>query len=172
MKTVTITEQTKIDEVIRSCQFCFVAVADIDATPYVFPMNFGYQDGILYLHSGPQGRKTDILEKNPKICISFCANASLYYTAEQIACTYLMQTKSVIIDGQVEFIADDAEKIRIMNIIMAHYTAKTDFQYSDPAIKNVRVWKVQPTQVTCRFLGVPHREAMQLEKTQHIKKNV
>lgn len=45
MKTVTITEQTKIDEVIRSCQFCFVAVADVDATPYVFPMNFGYQDG-------------------------------------------------------------------------------------------------------------------------------
>lgn len=172
MKTVTITEQPKIDEVIRSCQFCFVAVADVDATPYVFPMNFGYRDGILYLHSGPQGRKTDILEKNPKVCISFCANASLYYTAEQIACTYLMQTKSVIIDGQVEFIADDAEKIRIMNIIMAHYTAKTDFQYSDPAIKNVRVWKVQPTQVTCRFLGVPHREAMQLEKTQHIKKNV
>ncbi len=169
MKTVTITEQPKIDEVIRSCQFCFVAVADVDATPYVFPMNFGYRDGILYLHSGPQGKKTDILEKNPKVCISFCANASLYYTAEQIACTYLMQTKSVIIDGQVEFIADDAEKIRIMNIIMAHYTAKTDFQYSAPAIKNVRVWKIQPTQVSCRFLGVPHLEAIKLEKAQHNK---
>ena len=56
-----------------------------------------------------------------------------------------------------------------MNIIMAHYTAKTDFQYSDPAIKNVRVWKVQPTQVTCRFLGVPHLEAIKLEKAQHNK---
>ena len=66
MKTVTITEQTKIDEVIRSCQFCFVAVADVDATPYVFPMNFGYRDGILYLHSGPQGKKNRYTRKKSK----------------------------------------------------------------------------------------------------------
>ncbi|HPZ10348.1 MAG TPA: pyridoxamine 5'-phosphate oxidase family protein [Candidatus Eremiobacteraeota bacterium] len=83
MKTVTITEQTKIDEVIRSCQFCFVAVADVDATPYVFPMNFGYRDGILYLHSGPQGRKTDILEKNPCFFEAYYNLGLLYYNKNE-----------------------------------------------------------------------------------------
>lgn len=31
--------------------FASVGMADTDGTPYVLPMNFGYKDGVIYLHS-------------------------------------------------------------------------------------------------------------------------
>ncbi len=35
--------------------------------PYVIPMNFGYQDNYIYLHSAREGRKLDILRNNDKV---------------------------------------------------------------------------------------------------------
>lgn len=50
MKTLVHTDKAKIEEIIRKCDVCYVGFADTDGTPYVLPMNFGYQDGVVYLN--------------------------------------------------------------------------------------------------------------------------
>ncbi len=52
MKTITITDPTQIEEIIRKCPYCIVGITDLEGNPYAVPMNFAYQDGVIYLHSG------------------------------------------------------------------------------------------------------------------------
>ena len=55
MKTIAITDAAEIEAIIRKCPYCTVGITDPEGNPYVVPMNFAYRDGIIYLHSGPEG---------------------------------------------------------------------------------------------------------------------
>ena len=55
MKTLVHTDKELIEETIKKCDICYVGLADTDGTPYVLPMNFGYRDGVIYLHSAQEG---------------------------------------------------------------------------------------------------------------------
>ena len=66
MKTITITDPTQIEEIIRKCPYCIVGITDLEGNPYAVPMNFAYQDGVIYLHSGPEGSKVEMVTKHPQ----------------------------------------------------------------------------------------------------------
>jgi nitroimidazol reductase NimA-like FMN-containing flavoprotein (pyridoxamine 5'-phosphate oxidase superfamily) len=149
MKTIVHTERGTMEELIKECSICFVGMADTDGTPYVLPMNFGYQDGVIYLHSGPEGRKLHILERNPRVCITLCAGHKLVYQHPDVACSYSMQSKSIVAWGTVVFEEDYDKKIEILNIFMKQYSDRT-FTYGEPAIRNVKVWKVVIEEATCK----------------------
>ena len=70
MKTFIIEDKQRIESIIIHCDVCFVGIVDMEGNPYVVPMNFGYEDGIIYLHSGPEGSKVEMLEHNNNVCIS------------------------------------------------------------------------------------------------------
>ncbi len=156
MASTIITSQEEIDAIIAKCDVCYVGLADTDGTPYVLPMNFGYKDGIIYLHSGQEGRKIDLLKRNNRVCITFCSDRVLSYQSEQVACSYTMKSKSVIARGTACFEEDFDKKVEILNIFMKHYSDK-EFKYSDPAINNVKVWKVEIDNITCKAFGVRSR---------------
>ena len=61
MKTITITDPTQIEEIIRKCPYCIVGITDLEGNPYAVPMNFAYQDWVIYLHSGPEGSKVEMV---------------------------------------------------------------------------------------------------------------
>ena len=70
MKTVIIENKEQVEEIISRCDICFVGITDLEGNPYVIPMNFGYQDGVIYLHSGPTGSSIDMLARNNRVCIT------------------------------------------------------------------------------------------------------
>jgi len=72
---------------------------------------------------------------------------------EQVACSYSMKFKSVVIEGRVEFIENFDDKVSVMNIIMSNYTDRADFQYNAPAINGVEVMKVNIDKMTARKRG-------------------
>ena len=77
MKTIAITDAAEIEAIIRKCPYCTVGITDPEGNPYVVPMNFAYRDGIIYLHSGPEGGKVAMAERHPRICITFCEGHEL-----------------------------------------------------------------------------------------------
>ena len=151
MKTLQYPEQK--EDIIKRCQVCNMAMADEDGNPYVLPFNFAYVDGVLYLHSAPEGRKIDILNKNPRVCISFSTDYQLYHQNESVACSYSMKYRSVLVYGNVEFIEDLDSKKDVLNKIMKHYTGKEEFTYHMPALKNVKIFKVNISQMDGRTFG-------------------
>lgn len=155
MMTVTIEERELIDQIITKNQVCYVGMIDLDGQPYVIPMNFGYKDDIIYLHSAQEGQSVKSLERNPKVCITFCTEPLLTYQNEDVACSYRMKGSSVICRGKVVFEEDFEEKVKILDVIMKQYTNRT-FTYSVPAVNNVRIWKVEIEDISTKVFGVPH----------------
>lgn len=156
MKTVVFEDKERIEEVISKSDICFVGMVDTENTPYVIPMNFGYQDGVIYLHSGPEGRAINILNRNNQVCITFSIDHELVFQHPKVACSYRMKAKSVICYGKVNFIEELDDKRKALDIIMRHYSGR-EFQYSEPAVKNVKIWEVPLDRVSAKEYGVPHK---------------
>lgn len=156
MKTVVFEDKERIEEVISKSEICFVGMVDTGNTPYVIPMNFGYRDGVIYLHSGPEGRAINILNRNNQVCITFSIDHELVFQHPKVACSYRMKAKSVLCYGKVSFIEDLDDKRKALDIIMRHYSGR-EFQYSEPAVKNVKIWEVPVDRVSAKEYGVPHK---------------
>ena len=155
MKTYSIVEKEKIEDILKSEKICFVGFSDENGIPYVLPMNYGYENDTIYLHSAPEGKALEILAHNRNVCITFCTQPKLIWQHPEVACSYRMQCASIVCNGKVVFEEEFEEKVRIMNIIMRQYINK-DFEYSDPAINNVKIWKVEVDTIAAKEFGVRH----------------
>ena len=147
-----ITDQNEIDAIINKCEVCYVSMVDENNLPYVLPFNFGYSNGIIYLHSSQKGQKINILRKNPSVCIAFSTDHQLRHQSESVACSYSMRYRSVLAYGKVEFIDDPDQKIDFLNIVMKHYTNK-EFTYNPPSLREVCTYKVKVEKFTAKIYG-------------------
>jgi uncharacterized protein len=147
-----ITDQKEIDEIINKCPVCYVSMVDENNHPYVLPFNFGYSNGIIYLHSSQKGHKIDILKNNPNVCIAISTDHQLRYQSEQVACSYSMKYRSVLAFGKVEFITDLELKKEFLNRVMTHYTDR-DFSYNEPALREVCTYQVVVEKFTAKLYG-------------------
>ena len=153
MKTITITDPVQIEEIIRKCAYCTVGITDLEGNPYIIPMNFAYHDGVVYLHSGPEGGKLEMVERHPQVCINFCEGHELVYMHRQVACSYSMKSRSVVCRGKVRFIEDMDEKRQILDMFMKQYT-ENECGYAEPAVRNVKIWEVRVDQMSCLSFGL------------------
>jgi len=142
----------ELDAIIKKCSYCVVSMVDTEGMPYAVPMNFGYQDGVIFLHSGPEGKKIDILKEKPEVCITFSTDHVLRWQSSDVACSYSMKYRSVLFYGTVSFITDFDEKEAALDCIMQQYTDEA-YRFSEPAVKNVAVMKVSPTRLEGRAYG-------------------
>ena len=130
-----------VKKIVDKCEVCYLGMVDHQGMPYVLPFNFGYENGIIYLHSAREGKKIDILKENPAVCVTFSTDHKLFHRHEPVACSYGMKYRSVLITGRIVFVEDYDEKVRILNIIMQKYTGRI-FDYNAPAVNNVCVYRV------------------------------
>ncbi len=152
MRTSYIVEKEELESVITHSDICFVGITEADGSPYVIPMNFGYSDNEIILHSGPHGKHLDLLALNNRVCVTFCTDGKLVYQHPDVACSYSMLAKSVLCKGSVTFIENSDEKEEAMNITMKNYTDRP-FKYSKPALENVKVWRVKIDEMTGKSFG-------------------
>lgn len=154
MKTLLIENIEEIEKIVSQCKVCYAGLSGREGIPYVIPMNFGYERGHVYLHSGPEGKSIELLKENNNICLTFCTGQELVYQDKEMACSYRMRSKSVVAFGKVFFEEDDKEKIRILDIIMGQYS-RMKFSYSPAAAANVKIWDVRVSSLTAKHFGVP-----------------
>lgn len=152
MKNRLIISKPENEAVIRKCQSCNIAMVDPEGKPYVIPMNFGYADDHVYFHGSATGKKVDVLKNRADVCIAFSTDHELRYVDEEVACSWSMRYRSVLVYGKADFVEDPEEKIKILNIIMAHY-AERKFEYNAPSIREVMVFKVKVDKMEGRVYG-------------------
>ncbi|MCF8298880.1 MAG: pyridoxamine 5'-phosphate oxidase family protein [Saprospiraceae bacterium] len=149
-------KQKEIEEIINKCDVCTLSMIDKNNMPYALPFNFAYEDGIIYLHSAPEGKKIGILENNNNVCISFSSDYQMYIQSEKLACSYSMKYRSVLAFGKVEFCDhDDLEmKQKVLDLFMQKYAPGSEgYKYNPPALKNVKMFKVVPEKVEGKAYG-------------------
>ncbi len=152
MEPKTKLNEKEIHSIIKKCKVCYIGMVDGD-TPYVLPFNYGFCNGVIYFHSGPDGKKFDVLTRNNKVCIAFSCDHELKIVNQEVACSYSMKYRSVLLHGKIEMVEDFREKEKALNIIMENYTGRNDFSYNSPAVNNVRVFRVKPSVTEARTFG-------------------
>jgi nitroimidazol reductase NimA-like FMN-containing flavoprotein (pyridoxamine 5'-phosphate oxidase superfamily) len=122
-------------------------------------MNFGFDDAEIILHSATEGKHIELLKKDNRVSLTFCTERKLRFQHPDVACSYSMESASVICIGAVSFVADDdlSEKERAMNLFMKNYSGRA-FKYSKPALRNVKVWKVRIESFTAKAFGQNYKK--------------
>jgi hypothetical protein len=151
MRTLFIQNREEIDQIIRTCKTCYLAMSDNDL-PYVLPMNFALDGNSVIMHSAQSGRMWETLKKNQNVCINWIIGEDLAWQDVKVGCSYRVKSKSVLVEGKVEFVDDFDEKTRCMNLIMGQYSDR-EFKFSKPAIENVGIIKVAIEKITAKEFG-------------------
>lgn len=151
MRTLFIENRDKINTIIRECKTCFLAMTD-GGFPYVLPMNFALDGDFVILHSAQSGRMWETLKKNQNVCINWTLGEDIKWQNVTVGCSYRVQSKSVLVEGKVEFIDDFNEKTRCLELLMAQYSDR-EFRFSKPAVENVGIIKVAIEKISAKEFG-------------------
>lgn len=151
MRTHFIHNRNEIDAILKQCKTCYVAMSDNDV-PYLLPLNFAMDGDRVILHSAQSGRMWETLKKNPKVCINWTLGEKLAWQDEQVACSYRVKSKSVIVEGIAEIVDDMDEKERLFKLFMSQYS-DLSFKFNAPAIRNVGVLVVPIGKITAKEFG-------------------
>ena len=139
------TDPAVIADIIDRADVCRLGLCDRDR-PYVVPVAFGFVDGALYFHTAPDGRKIDILNRNPRVCFEMDIDVKLM-THPGKACRWTFLYSSVIGEGRAVELVDDAERRSGLNAIMRHYSGR-DWEYGAAALAETAVWRVDVESLT------------------------
>ncbi len=137
-------EWTQVEEMLRRGTVCHLAVND-NGYPYVVPMNYGYADGCLYLHSALEGKRIDCLERDSRASFSVVLHSGLRTGPK--ACDFTTRYESVLGRGRVDILRDP-ESIRSgLDALMAAYPA-CDLDYQEEYMGRIYVLRLRIEEMT------------------------
>ncbi|MDO4987528.1 MAG: pyridoxamine 5'-phosphate oxidase family protein [Synergistes sp.] len=150
-KEKEVTDVAEIIKIIEECDCCRIGLHDGENI-YIVPLNFGYtaRDGHidLYFHGAPVGKKIELMRRNPNVGFEMDTGHSLV-TSED-ACNFSFRYKSIIGRGTIEIIDDFAEKSRALNIMMSHYSEKSDWDFPPQVLERTAVMRLSVCEMTCK----------------------
>lgn len=113
-----ILDKSIIESILTKSEICRIGIQDIDS-PYIVPLNYGYDSGKIYFHSASQGRKIELLRKNNKV--SFEIEFSSEIIKGSNPCSWTAKYRSLMGTGTIDIISDADGIRRGLDLIMNHY---------------------------------------------------
>lgn len=155
-RELEITDEREILDILNRSMIVHIGLVDGDE-PYVVPMNYGYtmsEDGTLtiYLHGATQGRKLDLMRKNPKVFFEMECDVQPF--EGDVACKYGTSYKSLMGRGTAVILDDPDEKMNALSIFMKTQTGK-DFEFNEKLVKVVSVIKITVASYTAKYRRMP-----------------
>lgn len=139
-----ITDRLEQYEILSKGHIIRLAMA-LGNEPYVVPMSYGFKDGELYMHSALEGKKIDMLKKNPNVCFEVSIDTELLKRETSCGWTYCF--RSVIGRGRAVFVTDITGKRKGLDIIMNHY-GSTENSYKDEVLNKTVLIKIEIDELT------------------------
>jgi len=148
-----ITDQAELFGIIEKCDVCRLGLS-LDGAPYVVPMNFGCEYGggalTLYFHCAREGKKLDIIRRNPNAF--FEADCSHKLIDAPDACGMTMEYESVMGSGVVSIVADPDEKARGLALIVHRYSPGKHVSFTERELASVEVLKFEAAELSGKRL--------------------
>ena len=140
-----IKDKRELEKLLKEQVICRLGMRDGDGV-YVVPVDYGYEEGCLYVHTAVEGKKLDCLREDKRVC--FEVDELRKTMTGDIACKWSSMYQSVIGQGEVEFAASDEEKRRGLDVIMKQHGFEGEPEYSDAHLKGTVVMKVVIKEMT------------------------
>lgn len=146
-----IQNQQQIEEILSKAKFIRLALSESD-TPYIIPMAFGYKDNKIYLHCSREGKKIDVINRNPRV--GFEANAEAEIIITENICKYDVRYRSVVGNGQALFVEDYNEKVEGLTVLSEHYGKKGPFEFEEWKVNRLCIIKIEIEEMTGKQHGL------------------
>lgn len=136
----------RAEDLLKRSQVLHLALANQDQ-PYLVPLSFGYADGCLYFHSGPHGRKLEMLAINPQVC--FEVEEGIGVVPADLACNFNMRFLSLIGFGKAIRLTTSAEKRAGLDVIVRQYGGEPP-DYDEKRVTALEVVKIEIQSINLR----------------------
>ena len=113
-----ITDKKILTEILSNSQVVRIAFST-DNIPHIVPLNFGYFNNKLYIHSAAEGSKIELTKKNDYVCFEMELFSEII--KDDVACNWTTKYRSIIGWGRISIIKDREEKRKGLDVIMQKY---------------------------------------------------
>ena len=142
-----LTAREELISVLEKADVCRLALFD-EGYPYLLPLNFGMkeEEGVLtlYFHGASEGKKHDLIRKNPNASFEADVDHVLFFDEEKQSCS--MAYESVVGQGEIFYLKDE-ETIPALRLIMEHY-GRADFPFSAQVASRTCVFALRVRSMT------------------------
>jgi uncharacterized protein len=134
----------QIEAVFKKALVCRLALSTNDH-PYLVPVCFGYDQERLFFHSGPGGKKLNMLAVNSQVCFELETDVGVVHNNSP--CRFSMRYRSVIGYGQACLLMDEPEKRYGLDQIIRQYGGEPG-DYGALVLAGVEVYAVKIAKLT------------------------
>ncbi len=138
-------DESIIHDILTSNTICRMALSD-NGMPYIVPMNYGYQDNAVYLHTALEGKKIDIINRNSNVCFEITDSIDLVFGERGCDCT--TKFRSVIGYGTISPVLHKDEKVNALRAIMKQHTGKSHWEFDNSIVQKTMVLKISIESLT------------------------
>lgn len=124
-----VTDPAAILSIIEAADSCRLGLVDDSGplpVPYIVALNFGYApagadglEGTFWFHCAREGRKLELIARNPTVCIQLDAEHEPVKNA--LGCGWGMKYASVVATGRARIVENPTEVQYGLECLMAHY---------------------------------------------------
>src|SRR5690242_15174647 len=139
-----ITDGDELRAILAAARVCRLAMCDGDR-PYLVPLSFALDGDDLVVHSARDGRKLEILRRNPAVCFEVEEAVGVRPAAR--ACAFSMGFRTVLGFGEGECVEDAAEHLRLSALFGQRYGAPPG-EVPAAEIARTRVLRVRVRELT------------------------
>jgi nitroimidazol reductase NimA-like FMN-containing flavoprotein (pyridoxamine 5'-phosphate oxidase superfamily) len=145
-----ITDRAVITQLITSAKYLTVSMCD-GGQPYGVVLSCGYDEdrNCFYFHCAKKGRKTDIIQKNPRVCGTIVEDHG--YVKGDCSHNY----RSAVVWGTMTLVDDLNEKKRALDVLLRQLEGdpeiiRPQFIKDEKSISGVGVVKLTVEHIDCK----------------------
>ena len=152
-----IKSKDKIKEFLNNESTGRIASLDENGYPQIIPMNFIFNDNVIYMHSHTRGEKLQNIQKNDKVGFEVDKNLEFlpsYFSDPNDASLADTFYISVVIKGKATIVTDKNEKTLALNGLMKKYQPEGGYEPINTqmnVLDEVAVIKINPNSIRGKY---------------------
>ncbi|HLP74066.1 MAG TPA: pyridoxamine 5'-phosphate oxidase family protein [Bacteroidales bacterium] len=149
-KDKEIKDKAVMDKILAESEICRLGFVD-EGEAYIVPVNYAFDDGSIYIHSSPHGRKMELLRKNNSV--SFEIEYPGEILKNDVPCEWSAKYRSIMGRGTIYVESEREAKIKGLDIIMRKYGAKGELNYDEATLSRMVLLILKITSMTGKQSG-------------------
>ncbi|MBF0560286.1 MAG: pyridoxamine 5'-phosphate oxidase family protein [Nitrospirae bacterium] len=128
-----------IMDLLKTCHVGRLGTIGSDGYPVVKPLNFVWDEGVIYFHTALAGEKMEDIKRDSRVCFEIDLPIA-YVKGDKSPCRAEYLFRSVIIKGRAGLVDNADEKLKALRCLMNKYqpeSAYADFPQDKLAITGV-----------------------------------
>ena len=152
-----IKSKDKIKEFLNNESTGRIASLDENGYPQIIPMNFIFNDNVIYMHSHTRGEKLQNIQKNDKVGFEVDKNLEFlpsYFSDPNDASLADTFYISIVIKGKATIVTDKNEKTLALNGLMKKYQPEGGYEPINTqmnVLDEVAVIKINPNSIRGKY---------------------